>query len=185
MTFARQEVAETPQAFGTSTSPRVRKLHPMIGAEIQGVDLSRPLDASTLNFIKQAWADHIVLVFRNQNLTSDDQRNFASHFGPIAERLTPPDPSKDINAPKWKELMVISNETGPDGEALGALGQGEMWFHTDKCYVERPHRFSFLYGLVIPSEGGHTKFTSLVAAYERLPEEMRKRTRRQDGDAGS
>lgn len=175
MTLAHPEAMETPKASVTSTGPRVRKLHAMIGAEIEGVDLSRPLDGSTVAFIKQAWADHIVLVFRNQNLTSDDQRNFASRFGPVAERLTPPDPAKDINAPKWKELMIISNETGPDGEALGALGQGEMWFHTDKCYVERPHRFSFLYGLVIPKQGGHTKFTSLVAAYERLSEEMKKK----------
>ncbi len=174
MTFAPADLKGYSEKFATADNPQVRKLHPIIGAEIVGVDLSRPLDASTYDFIAKAWAEHIVLVFRDQNLSPDDQRHFAGRFGPIAERLTPPDPTKDINAPKWKEMMIISNETGPEGEALGALGQGEMWFHTDKCYVEQPHRFSFLYGLVIPSVGGHTKFTSLIAAYERLPEKMKK-----------
>ena len=43
-----------------------------------------------------------------------------------------------------------------NGKPLGSLGHGEMWFHTDKCYHRRPHRASFLYGIEIPSEGGHT-----------------------------
>lgn len=173
MTAARTDVASKPRA--AASGPHLTKLHPKIGAQIHGVDLSRPLDDATFGFIKQAWADHIVLLFRDQNLTPENQRDFASRFGPVAERLTPPDPEKAKNAPAWKEMMIISNETGPDGEALGALGQGEMWFHTDKCYVERPHRFSFLYGLVLPSEGGHTKFASLVAAYERLSDDMKRK----------
>jgi taurine dioxygenase len=146
----------------------------LIGAEVHGVDLSRPLDDSALQLIKKAWADHSVLLFRNQNLSSDDQKRFASHFGPLAERLKPPQGSSAKNAPNWNDLMIISNEIDENGEALGALGQGEMWFHTDKCYVERPHRASFLYGLEIPTEGGHTKFTSLCAAYQRLPEDLKR-----------
>src|SRR5262249_36783270 len=52
----------------------VTRLHPVIGAEIRGVDLSRPLDDATLREIKQAWYAHTVLVFRNQTLSEDDQR---------------------------------------------------------------------------------------------------------------
>lgn len=169
--------AKSSAPFTPATGLSARKLHPKIGAEIQGVDLSKPLDEETINFIKQSWYDSTVLVFRNQTLSSDDQRRFASHFGPIAERLPPPSKSKAATSglPVWNELMIISNETTADGEPLGALGQGEMWFHTDKCYVERPHRASFLYGLTIPSEGGHTKFSSLCEAYDRLPEEMKAR----------
>ena len=57
----------------------------------------------------------------------------------------------------------------------GALGHGEMWFHSDKCYHRKPHRASFLYGMEIPSEGGHTKFSSSYAAYEKLPADVKKR----------
>ena len=61
----------------------------MIGAEIGGVDLSRPLDAETLRQIKDAWHEHTVLLFRCQSLSEDDQRRFASYFGPVAKRVPP------------------------------------------------------------------------------------------------
>lgn len=166
--------AASPATMGRA-EPRVTKLHPIIGAQVHGVDLSKPLDEETVRLIRRVWAESIVLVFRNQTLTSADQRRFASYFGPVAERLKPPDKSGVKQLPTWNDdLMIISNEVGAAGEALGALGQGEMWFHTDKCYVERPHRFSFLYGIVIPTEGGHTKFASLCEAYDRLPEQLKK-----------
>jgi taurine dioxygenase len=156
------------------SEPHVETLHPDIGAQIHGVDLSKPLDERTTQLIKQAAADFTVLLFRNQKISSDDQRRFASLFGPVAERLKPPEKSGVKQQPHWNDdLMIISNETNAEGEALGALGQGEMWFHTDKCYVERPHRFSFLYGLTIPTEGGHTKFASLCEAYDRLPDRLK------------
>ena len=62
----------------------VNKLHPLIGAEIRGVDLSRPLDAEAVRQIKDAWHAHTVLLFRDQHLSEDDQRRFAAHFGPVA-----------------------------------------------------------------------------------------------------
>jgi len=169
----RRETMASPAATEHSES-YVTKLHPHIGAQVHGVDLSRLLDERTVRLIKQASADSTVLLFRNQKLSSEDQRRFASLFGPVAERLKPPEKSGVTQTPTWNDdLMIISNETNAEGEALGSLGQGEMWFHTDKCYVERPHRFSFLYSMVIPTEGGHTKFASLCAAYDRLPERLK------------
>jgi alpha-ketoglutarate-dependent taurine dioxygenase len=77
------QVAERTRAIS------VTKLHPDIGAEIRGVDLSRPLDEETVRQIKDAWHQHAVLLFRDQNLSEDDQRRFASHFGPVAKRVPP------------------------------------------------------------------------------------------------
>jgi taurine dioxygenase len=68
----------------------VHKMHPYIGAEVRGVDLSRPLDDDALRQIKDAWHDNAMLVFRDQNLTEDDQRRFASYFGPVAKRVPSP-----------------------------------------------------------------------------------------------
>ena len=73
--------------------------------------------------------------------------------------------------------MMITDHVDEKGEPAGALGHGEMWFHTDKCYRERPHRFSFLYGIEIPTQGGHTKFASLYAAYDRVPDDLKQRLR--------
>ena len=78
----------------------VIKLHPDIGAEIRGVDLSRPLDDETVRQIKDAWHQHAVLLFRDQNLGEDDQRRFASHFGPVAKRV-PPKPGARARPMRW------------------------------------------------------------------------------------
>ena len=154
----------------------VTKLHPIIGAEIGGVDLSRPLDAETLQLIKDAWHKHTVLLFRDQQLSEDDQRRFASCFGPVAKRVPPKAGATGVgDLPAWDDMMLVSDQVDADGKPLGTLGHGEMWFHTDKCYHRRPHRASFLYGIDIPSEGGHTKFSSMYAAYDRLSAELKRR----------
>jgi taurine dioxygenase len=154
----------------------VTKLHPLIGAEIGGVDLSRPLDQGTMAAIKDAWHEHTVLLFRDQNLSEDDQRRFASIFGPVAKRVPPkPGAPGADTSPAWDDMMMITDKVDASGKALGSLGHGEMWFHTDKCYHRRPHRATFLYGIDIPSEGGHTQFASMYAAYENLPVDLRRR----------
>jgi taurine dioxygenase len=153
----------------------VTKLHPIIGAEIGGVDLRYPLDDETIRQIKDAWHKHTVLLFRDQNLSEGDQRRFASYFGPIAKRVKPPSTTVERDGPEWDEMMLVTDNVSADGKPLGSLGHGEMWFHTDKCYHRRPHRASFLYGMEIPSVGGHTRFSSLYAAYDRLPEELKRR----------
>ena len=152
----------------------VSKLHPVIGAEIRGVDLSQPLGDDTVEQIIEAWHQHIVLLFRDQTLSEDNQIRFAAHFGPVAGRVQPVggDP---LDAPDWNNLMLITDHVDSTGKAIGSLGHGEMTFHTDKCYRERPHRTSFLYGIEIPSVGGHTKFTSLCAAYDNMPDDLKRR----------
>jgi taurine dioxygenase len=152
----------------------VTKLHPVIGAEISGVDLSRELDDHTVGQIRDAWHAHTVLVFRDQDLSEDDQIRFAAHFGPVAGRVAPVH-GDALDAPDWNNLMLITDHVDSNGEPIGSLGHGEMTFHTDKCYRERPHRTSFLYGIEIPSEGGNTKFTSLYAAYDNMPDDLKRR----------
>jgi len=153
----------------------VTPLHPVIGAEIGRVDLSKDLDPATIEAIRQAWYDHSVLVFRDQNISGEDQLRFAAHFGTIAERHKPKPGASASDAPEWTHLMPISDKTDETGKPIGALGHGEMWFHSDKCYHQRPHRASFLYGIEVPTEGGHTKFASLYAAYDNVPENLKRR----------
>jgi len=153
----------------------VHKMHPHIGAEIRGVDLSKPLDDATLRQIMDAWHQHAVLVFRDQKLSEDDQRRFASHFGKVAKRVPPPSNAIKVDSPEWDDMMTISDHVDANGKALGSLGHGEMFFHTDKCYHRRPHRATFLYGIEIPSEGGDTRFSSMYASYDRLPAELKRK----------
>jgi alpha-ketoglutarate-dependent taurine dioxygenase len=102
----------------------VVKLHPDIGAEIRGVDLSRQLDEETLRAIKDAWHRHAVLLFRDQNLGEDDQRQFASHFGPVAKRVPPkPGAPGAADALVWDDMMTISDHVDANGKALGSLAR--------------------------------------------------------------
>jgi taurine dioxygenase len=156
----------------------VTPLHPIIGAEIGGVDLSQELDDATVEAIRNAWHAHSILLFRGQDITGDEQLRFASHFGEVAERHKPKEGANVAEvgaAPDWTNLMMVTDKKDENGNPVGGLGHGEMWFHSDKCYHERPHRASFLYGIEIPAEGGHTKFASLYGAYNNLRPELKER----------
>jgi taurine dioxygenase len=153
----------------------VKPLHPCIGAEVSGIDLTQELSADTIAWIRQAWADHTLLLFRGQDISDDDQLRLCAEFGPIATRVIPPPGTPMPKGPEWTNIMMITDHKDENGDAMGALGHGDMWFHSDKCYREKPHRVSFLYGIEIPSEGGHTKFASLYAAYENMPDSWKER----------
>jgi taurine dioxygenase len=72
-------------------------------------------------------------------------------------------------------MLLITDNVDDKGKPKGALGHGEMWFHSDKCYHRRPHRATFLFGIEIPTEGGNTRFSSSYAAYDRLPADVKRR----------
>jgi taurine dioxygenase len=118
--------------------------------------------------ILDTWHRHLVILFRDQHLTEDDQVRFGERFGPPAvshtRRYTTKNPA----------VMLISN-IRENGELIGALPDGEMNFHTDQCHQERPAMASMLYSLEIPSRGGNTLFANAYLAYETLPEAMKKK----------
>lgn len=137
-----------------------------LGAEIGGVDLSRPLTGEEIGEITDAWHEHIVLLFRDQDVDDDRQLAFARQFGAVGERSRPAErraEGVDYNA----AIMLITN-IRENGRPIGSLPDGEMWFHHDMCYAESPHKGTFLYGIDIPSVGGQTKFANMYKAYDRL-----------------
>ena len=142
-----------------------RPLTQALGAEVLGVDLSREQPPAVMEQIARAWERYAMLVFRDQQLAPDDQRRFVSFFGEFqAPRAGPR---------KGEDTMFIGN-VEVDG-LPSDLPNGEMWFHQDGCYTEKPTKQSFLYALEIPSQGGNTKFASTARAYAQLPAELRER----------
>ncbi len=145
------------------------------GALIEGIDLTRALTDTEIRFCKDAWDRHLVLVFRGQNLSEQDQQRFASYFGPLGDRKIAPKPLRGRtegllqNNPKF---MLVTN-IKVDGKPIGAFGDGDMWFHIDSGYSSRPYRYTFLYGLKLPSTGGNTLFSNMYKAYEALPDELK------------
>jgi taurine dioxygenase len=158
---------------------QVTPLSPACGAEIRGVDLTRPLAAETVQAIRDAWNKHIVLVFRGQEISQDDQLRFASYFGNLGERKRAKTPlAKKIEGTKQthKNVLLVTN-IKEDGVPIGAFGEGEFWFHIDGGYTERPYRYTFLYAIELPSTGGNTMFSNMYKAYEAVPAALKDKLR--------
>ncbi len=147
---------------------QVRPLSPAIGAEIIGVDLGRALDDAVFADILDTWHRHLVILFRDQTLSEEDQVRFAERFGSPARIHTPQ------FATSHPAVMLISN-IRKDGKLIGALPDGEMQFHSDQCHQEKPAMASLLYAIEIPSKGGDTLFANGYLAYETLPEAVKRR----------
>ena len=144
----------------------VRPLSDALGAEILGVDLSQQLTAATMAAVEDAWHRNLILVFRDQNISNDDQVRFCKHFGDLEEVRTGNFANEDM-----KHTMMITNVT--DTGLQTALENGDMWFHSDQCYYEYPCKASTLYAMEIPTVGGNTLFANCYTAWETLPEELR------------
>ena len=155
--------------------PELVPLSPAIGVEARGIDLGKPVDDATRAALRRAWAENSILLVRGQDLTEEEQFAYARLFGEVADRVKPPVEKRAFRADPENRMQLITNRLDEQGRPMGSLGDGEMWFHTDKCYVEKPHRASFLYAVEIPTEGGHTRFASLYNAYDRLPADLRSR----------
>jgi taurine dioxygenase len=148
----------------------VRQLSPALGAEILGVDLRDPIDEGLKQKFLDAWHQHLVILLRNQTLDEDDQVRFAENFGPPAKTSS----GRTFAGVKHPSVMLVSN-IREDGKPIGALPDGEMHFHTDQCHQEVPAKATLLYAIEIPSKGGNTLFANAYAAYETLPEEIKRR----------
>lgn len=161
------EIASTTPA--DSSSIRVQSLAPELGVKITGVDLSRHVPSDVLNLIRDAWHAHGVLCMPGQRLDEIDQVRFGEYFGTLAH--TQGDYAISKSHPS---VMYVTNEK-ESGKYIGALPDGEMYFHSDMCYVECPSKATILYAMHIPSKGGHTLFANMYKAYEGLPQTTRER----------
>src|SRR6266849_5648441 len=158
----------------TRTKLDVVPLNPYIGAEVRGLDLRERPDDETVRAIYQAWLDHLVLIFPDQDLSQEDLLRATTYFGRTGHldrpaKYHPPGFSKMLPG-----IMLISN-IRENGEPIGALPDGEMMFHHDMIHAEIPSKATLLYSVEIPSAGGNTLFASGYAAYDTLDPAVRDR----------
>jgi len=140
------------------------------GAVVSGIDLRRPIDSATADALRAAWREHLVLVVRDQELEEADQERFCAVFGELAGLH-----SKVTAAAKAEESRALWVANVDDPDRPTAVQRGEMMYHIDQCYTERPSKASTLYAVTIPDIGGNTRFSNLVKVYEELSDDWKER----------
>ena len=152
--------------------PSVRKSGAACGAEIE-FDLAQDIPDSTFREIESAFHDNIVVVFREQQLSSQRHIEFSSRFGELEIHIV-----KKYLLPGFPEILLISNIRNEAGEHIGLADAGFTW-HTDTSYRRRPSRCSLLYAKEVPQRDGEplgdTVFANTIAAYEALSDSMNRR----------
>ena len=151
----------------------VNRLGAHLGAEISGVDLSRPLDSGSFEQIERAFYQHAVVVFRGQTLTPEQQIAFTRRFGELEHHVR-----RESCLARFPEILVVSNVLDAAGRAIGVQDAGRFW-HSDLSYKREPSLLSALYALEVPVRDGRalgdTSFASATAAYDALPDQMKRR----------
>ena len=143
----------------TDTPLKVRKVGAFLGAEVTGIDLTRPLDDATVKAVGNTLATHEVLVFPGQKIGSEDLKRFGRYFGELTVHPF------STNAADSPELIVYDNKEGNPPAAT------DIW-HTDETFRECPPMGTMLCSKIIPEIGGDTVFHSMTAAYESLSDRM-------------
>jgi alpha-ketoglutarate-dependent taurine dioxygenase len=150
----------------------IQPLSKCVGAQISGIDVSKPLPDDVFKRIDDAYNQYSVLVFRDQKLTPEQQIAFSRRFGDLEIS-----PRTQFALPSHPEVLVLSNIV-VDGKPIGNADAGRTW-HTDMSYTKTPPRGSLLYAREIPVENGRalgdTIFSSAAAAYDTLSPEMKKK----------
>jgi taurine dioxygenase len=150
-------------AAGEHRSYRHIQVQPIagaLGAEVRGVDVSRPLAAQVVAEIRQAWLDHLVIFLHEQELTPQALLEFARAFG------------EPMEYPQLKGLPECPLVTPVVKLAHERVNFGGVW-HSDTSYLAQPPMASMLYAIETPPYGGDTLFANQYLAYETLSEGLR------------
>jgi alpha-ketoglutarate-dependent taurine dioxygenase len=156
-----------------SVAIHINNLNAALGAEVSGIDASKPVPPAEIDAIEAAWRERLVVVFHGQSLSDPQLIAFSKNFG----ELDPPGPNP-YGAPfntEYPELNVISNVV-ENGKPIGNLGDGEAVWHADMTYIDMPPKAALLHALEVPppEAGGNTHFANMFSAYEKLPAELKR-----------
>ena len=149
---------------------KITKLKEQIGAIVTGVDLAAPIDAATRKQLYDAVVENVVLVIRGQNHLTPTQLQAAGElFGELME-----DQNRRYLVDGFPLISVLDNRH-KDSKGQPAKMAGNATWHTDHTNQERPPKFTMLYAVAVPEKGGETSVCNSPAAYEALPEDLKRK----------
>jgi alpha-ketoglutarate-dependent 2,4-dichlorophenoxyacetate dioxygenase len=157
----------------TEMSISFRALHPVIAAEVAGVDCRKPLDQAEVAVIEAGMDKYAVLVFRHQNITDEQQIAFTRHFGELERYNTPGHVRKREDQRLRPGIADFSNldkhgNIMSDEDRVWFFKLGDRLWHSDSSFRPVPAKYSLLSGRVLPSWGANTEFADMRAAYDAL-----------------
>jgi len=147
---------------------QTKPLSPGFGVETSDVDASRSLSDDEFADVERTFFRAQVLVLRDQSLTPAQYVAFARRLGPPEPHVI--DQFHHLDDPN---ILILTNRK-KDGQPLGLADAG-TYFHTDYSYLQVPARATMLYSIEVPKVGGNTLFANQYAAYDGLPEAMKRR----------
>lgn len=146
-----------------------RSLSPVIGAEINGLDLGRPIEAACVLAIREALREHLLGVFPGQDLDADSLLAFARCFGECEIHVL-----SEYHMDGHPEIYLLSN-VAVDGEATGEHPDpGTLVWHSDLSFKNVPASYTILYGREVPKIGADTLYANMYRAYDTLDDGVRK-----------
>ena len=151
--------------------PSIRPTTAALGADVEGVDLVSSGDAD-IAILERALRERLVIRLRGYVLDDVEFTRLAERFGDL-EGSPDFSKSREVYVAASPKMTVVSNVT-VDGKPIGDHGDGELNWHTDQGFVDRPSGFTFLLAREIPPTGGNTSFANMYAAYERLPADVKR-----------
>jgi taurine dioxygenase len=146
------------------TSFTITPLTDHTGAEVTGLDFTRPIDAETGGTLNKAFAEHHVLVMRDQHFDPEQFKAAAQVFGELQIH-----DKKEQHVPGHPDVYYVSNDIIVNGKRMIP---GET-FHTDHSNHPRPPKATTLFAVELPSRGGDTQYVNMHDAYDDLPQKTK------------
>ncbi len=155
----------------------IRQIHPVFVGEVLGADLTRPLSPADVATVEAGMDRYAVLVFRDQDITDDQQMAFTLNFGAIESA-----PGGNITKPheyRLKKGMIDVSNLDKDGKPLERNDRRRMFnlgnrlWHSDSSFRAKPAKYSILSARTVASQGGNTEFADMRAAYDMLDDATR------------
>lgn len=146
-----------------ATHMQARRLSDVMGAEVTGVDLSKPLTPALKAAILDAFLEHHLLAFRDQHLTPEQQHAFTLNFGEIEAHV-----ARQADGTPLPLVHVVNNLDKDGNPTATPHSHGNYFWHTDKSYHDVPSLATLLHAVEIPPDGGDTLFCNTYMAYDAL-----------------
>lgn len=141
----------------------------VMGAAIVGEDLSRTLTPGLIAQTRQAFLDNHVLVFRDQHMSPENIYDLASIFGEVEQHKV-----RQADGSRWDAVHQITNLDADGNPVEKPFFSSTYFWHTDKSFLKQPALLTMLHAVELPPNGGDTQFANMTAAYEALPQDMKR-----------